>query len=121
MRWQEAQTLRRQYRGERARVLRAYRRFQREECWDLAAKEGERATFLEQQLSRVERWIAILEAHPGAEGRYSVSVRRAQVGRVIRVGKERHRVVGLGWADGWDNQGRPSMVKVATVPVEVAA
>ena len=45
---------------------------------------------------------------------------RARVGHVIRLGHERHRIVGLGWADMFDNQGRPSMLKVATVRLEGA-
>ena len=55
-------------------------------------------------------------------------VSRARVGRVIRLGRERHQIVGLGWADMFDVQGNPTMVKVATVlagrealPQEVAA
>ena len=96
-------------------MLRSYRQFKREECLDLAAEEGDHATFLEQQLSRVDRWIGILERHPGAEGRFSVHVTLARVGQVIRAGRKRHKIVGLGWADRWDMQGKPSMRKVATV------
>ncbi len=115
MELREAHPLRRYYRGERARVLREYRRHRRQGDMDLAAHAGEKASFLLDQLSRVERWIRILQSNPGSEGNFSVATEQAQMGRVIWVGETCHRIVGIGWADQFDSQGAPSTYKVATV------